>query len=44
MKDLINKIRNKLLEHRAYELTALFFQGFLIGSLAMLTIHYIIRM
>jgi hypothetical protein len=44
MKDLINKVRNKLLEHRAYELAALFFQGFLIGSLAMLTVHYIMRM
>lgn len=39
MKDLINKIRSKLDEHRAYELAALFFQGFLIGALAIATAH-----
>jgi len=44
MKDLINKVRDKLNEYRAYELAALFFQGFLIGSLLMYTVLYIVRM
>ena len=44
MKVIIKKVRSLMYKHRVFELAALFFQGLLIGSLAILTIHYIMRM
>ena len=44
MKSFVNKVLSKLQEHRVYELTALFFQGVLMGALIGYTIIYISRM
>jgi len=44
MKSFINKVLSKVNGHRAYELTALFFQGVLMGALVAYTIIYISRM